>query len=478
MFKSRIKDDNEKTNKEILVITYAFVGLFVALIIYLAWFTAFKSDSFINNSYNVKRSEILAGKTVRGPILSADGQVLAATNTLEDGTEVRVYPYANVFAHAVGFMSQGCMGVESITNYKLLTCNDFFADRIVNEMNGIKNQGDTMVTTLDTSLQMTAYNALGNKKGAVVLTDVKTGHILALVSKPDFDPNMIDAIWEDVNKDTENSPLVNRATQGLYPPGSTFKIVTALEFIKENPEPAAYQFDCTGRFEFDDVVINCYHGQDHGHLDLEMSFAKSCNSSFANISSTLDKGQFGDTCRTLLFNRKLPCPFTYKPSSVDLNKKSSSADLIQAGIGQGKTQISPIHMNMITQAVANRGILMQPMVIDEIRNSKGAVVRDYTPDEYGRLMSEQDAVGLKYLMKSVVEKGTGSRLQGTVGYDAAGKTGSAEYSKDKTKSHAWFTGFAPFDDPQVAVTVIVEGGGSGGETAVPIARMVLDDYFN
>lgn len=478
MFKSRIKDDNEKTNKEILLITYVFAGLFVAIIIHLIYFTAVKSESFINNAYNMKRGELISEKIVRGTIMSSDGQVLARTSKRDDGTEVREYPYGNVFAHSVGFMSQGCMGVESIANYKLLTCNNFVTERIDNDINGRKNYGDTIVTTLESGLQQSAYDALGDRKGAVIMLDVKTGHILAMVSKPDFDPNRIDEIWDTLNEDEENSPLLNRATQGIYPPGSTFKIVTALEFIRENKDTSAYEFDCTGNFEYDGVKINCYHGQNHGHMDLDLSFAKSCNSSFANISSGLNKEAFGNTLRDLMFDSDIPCPYSYKISSVDIDKDSDSATLIQTGIGQGKTQITPIHMAMITSALANDGILMSPMVVDKIKNTNGAVIKDYKPKEYGRLMSSEEAKRIRELMRGVVLNGTGKKLQDTVGYDAAGKTGSAEYSKDKTKSHAWFTGFAPYDDPRVAITVIVEGGGSGGETAVPIARMVLDSCFN
>lgn len=478
MFKSKIRDDNEKTNNEILFITYIFVGVFVALVFYIIYFTAFKSDSFINNAYNIKRGELLAKKTVRGTILSGDGEVLARTVTDEEGNEVREYPYGSVFAHSVGFMAQGCIGVESMANYKLLNCSNFITDRIMNDISGNKNPGDTVVTTLDTGLQQTAYDALGDRKGAVILMDVKTGYILAMVSKPDFDPNRIEEIWDTVNEDTENSPLLNRATQGLYPPGSTFKIVTALEYIREKKDTSSYEFDCTGHFEYDGVKINCYHGQNHGHMDLDLSFAKSCNSSFANISSGLDKGEFAATCNKLMFNRELPCPYSYKLSTVDLNKDSDSADLIQTGIGQGKTQITPIHMAMITSAVANGGLLMEPMVIDEVKNTQGATVKDYKSREYGSLMTAEEALRLRELMRGVILNGTGSRLLNTEGYEAAGKTGSAEYSKDKTKSHAWFAGFAPYDAPEVAIAVIVEGGGSGGETAVPIARMVFDRYFS
>ncbi|MCR5509042.1 MAG: penicillin-binding protein 2 [Lachnospiraceae bacterium] len=466
-----------RSNREILFVTYIFTAVFVILIGYVIYFTAIRSESFINNPYNNKRAQLLSQKVVRGPILSRDGTVLAKTDTDADGNEIRIYPYGSVFAHSVGFFSQASIGVEAIANFKLLSSDINTFERISNDLNGIKNKGDQVVTSLDVGLQTTAYSALGDRKGAVVVMNVKTGEILALVSKPDFDPNSIDEIWDLINSDTVKSPLLNRATQGLYPPGSTFKIVTALEYIKEATDPGDYVFDCSGSFESKGVRINCYHGQKHGELDFETSFAKSCNSSFANISSGLDKRSFGQTCRDLMFNGDIPCPYSYKTSYVDMNKNTEYGQLIQAGIGQGRTQITPIHMAMITSAIANKGILMHPIVITGVKNTYGQTIKSYGSKEYGRLMSGYESRYLRELMRDVVLNGTGSRLKDTSLYEAAGKTGSAEYSQDKSKSHAWFTGFAPYNDPEIAVTVIVEGGGSGGETAVPIARAVFDDYF-
>ena len=472
-----IVNGSERSNKEIMTITYIFVAMFMVLVIHIIFFTAVKSESFINNSYNNSRANLLSHRIIRGTILSRDNEILARTKQIDNFNNVREYPYGNVFAHAVGFFDQGSIGVESAANFTLLRSDDFVIDRLKKDLNGVKNQGDTVITTLDTGLQKAAYNAFGSNRGAVVVMNAKTGEILALVSKPDFDPNEIDRIWDQINEDTENSPLLNRATQGLYPPGSTFKIVTVLEYMKENPDISQYEFDCVGNFSFEDVTINCYHGQSHGHLDINSSFAKSCNSSFANISSQLDRSAFGNTCKTLLFNGSIPCPLSYKQSYVDVNADSDAASVIQAGIGQGKTQITPIHMAMITAAAANDGMLMEPYIISEIKNSSGGVVRKYDAVEYGRLMSQENAGQLRSLMREVVQNGTGTKLKDTIGYEAAGKTGSAEYSKDKTKSHAWFTGFAPFDDPEIVVTVIAEEAGSGGEIAVPVARAVFDEYF-
>jgi peptidoglycan glycosyltransferase len=469
--------EKERTNKEINFITWIFVIVFVALIGHIIYFTAFESESFINNSYNWKRAELLSERIVRGRILSKDGQVLA--QTLNDGgTEVRNYPFGRLFAHAVGFASQGGSGVESISCFTLLNSDDPIGLRLTNDLNGIKNNGDTVVTTLDTGLQQAAFDAFGSNKGAVIAMNVKTGEILALVSKPDFDPNNIDALWDALNADTENSPLVNRATLGLYPPGSTFKIVTALEYIKENPDISGYEFDCTGSFTYEDVKISCYHGTQHGHLDLTASFARSCNSSFANITSGLDRKSFEETCSRLMFNDRLPSPFSYRESSVLIGEDTKTSEVIQAGIGQGRTQVTPIHMAMITAAAANDGVLMHPMVISSVKNSRGAVIKTCKPTEYGRLMTSEESRIMRELMREVVVNGTGSRLQGTAGYEAAGKTGSAEYSKDKTKSHAWFTGFAPVDDPEIVVTVIAEGAGSGGEAAAPVARKIFDEWFS
>ncbi|MCR4741091.1 MAG: penicillin-binding protein 2 [Lachnospiraceae bacterium] len=470
--------ERKKENRAIAYITYAFVLIFVVLIVYLLWYTYFRGPEDINNSYN-PRQDIYAARVVRGGILSRDGEVLACTEKHENGDEERVYPYGPLFAHAVGFSTHGKTGVELNTNIRLLTSNRPVLERASNALSGKKSAGDNVITTLDLGMQKAAYDALASYKGAIVASDVKTGEILCMVSKPDFDPNTIDTDWERINADTGSGILLNRATQGLYPPGSTFKIITTLEYLKERGEDAYdYHFDCTGSFEYKGSIINCYHGRKHGEMDLISSFAKSCNSSFANISTTVDKGAFRKTCEELLFNKELPVQFSYRESYVPLDASSSTDELLQTAIGQGKTQITPLHMNMITQAIANDGIMMSPYIIGGIVSDDGKPVRKYGAREYGRVASEKNCGELKMLMEEVIKTGTGTRLSDTTGYTAAGKTGSAEYSSNKVMSHAWFTGYAPVDDPKVCVTVIAEEAGSGGEIAVPMARKVFDAYFN
>jgi peptidoglycan glycosyltransferase len=462
--------------REIIVTTCFFVALFLCMIVYLINFVATSEQEMINNSYN-SRQQILLSRNYRGTIFSRDGDVLAVTELDADENETRVYPYGNLFSHIVGYSTQGRMGVEALANYYLINTNTSISNKVANDMAGVKNPGDNVYTTLDVDIQQVANDQLSIYKGAIVVTEVSTGKILAMVSHPDFDPNEIEDIWDDLIESDTSSVLLNRATQGLYPPGSTFKIVTALEYYRENSSTYQnYSFNCNGYYQYGDSKISCYHGSNHGSINLETSFAKSCNSSFANIGMTLDRSKFADTLDALLFNKELPLTLTYSQSSVTVSDSMDADEMMQTSIGQGKTQITPMHLNMITCAIANKGILMKPYVIDRVENDAGSVVKSFKATSYGRLMSEDEADFLTTMMTAVVEKGTATKLKG-LSYTAAGKTGSAEYNNVKGESHAWFTGFAPVEDPQVAVTIIVEGAGSGGDYAVPIARRIFDEYF-
>lgn len=443
---------------------------------YLVYFVSTNEQDMINNSYN-SRQEILLSQNYRGTIYSRDGEVLAETLLDAEQEETRSYPYKNLFAHAVGYSTQGRMGVEALANYYLINTNTSLSNKVANDMAGVKNPGDNVYTTLDVQIQQVADEQLSIYRGAVIVTEVKTGKVLAMVSHPDFDPNEITTLWSSLVEDNSSSVLVNRATQGLYPPGSTFKIVTALEYIRENPETYnAYRFNCPGYFKSGDNRISCYHGTNHGQVDFTKSFAKSCNSSFANIGMQLDRSQFADTLEKLLFNKDLPFALSFAKSSIAVSEGMPDGDMMQTSIGQGRTQITPLHLNMLTCAIANDGILMKPYLVDHVENDAGSVVKSFKPSSYGSLMTKQEAQILRDLMTAVVEGGTAHKLQG-LSYTAAGKTGSAEYNNVKGDSHAWFTGFAPAEDPQVSVTIIVEGAGSGGDYAVPIARRIFDAYF-
>ena len=440
---------------------------------YITYFQVARSRDIIRSPYNA-RQDSYADRVVRGKILDKDGNVLAQTNVSEDGTETREYPYGNMFAHVVGYSVQGKSGLESVENFELLTSNAFFLEKIKNEFQDKKNMGDSVVTTLNLELQEAAYDALGNYKGAVVVMEPITGKILAMVSKPDFDPNTVAENWDFLNTD-QDSVLLNRATQGQYAPGSTFKVVTALEYMRENPDYENYGYNCTGAIEKDGVTIRCYNGHVHGQVGFQDSLAYSCNTSFSNIGLSLDIKNFRETSKELLFNSKLPSVLPYSKSSFSLEPGAGSADKMMTAMGQGKTQVSPYHMALITSAIANGGPLMKPYLVDSVTNYTGAVIDKNKPEKYKSLMTSEDAAKLKQYMSAVVDYGTASVLSGQ-SYTAAGKTGTAEYSSDKEKDHSWFIGMTNVDNPELVISVIIESS-DGTAKAVDVAKQVFDAYY-
>lgn len=461
---------------QICVITGSFVCLFAAMSVYLAHYVYYDSSKVINNTYNTKRQEVLASKTIRGDILAADGSLLATTVT-ENQVESRLYPYGEVFAHAIGYADNGRMGVEQSANIYLVSSDVSLNQKLQDNLDDVKHMGNTVCTTFDPNLQRVAYNALGIYEGAIIVTEPATGKILAMVSKPDFDPNTIGEEWETVIADEESSVLVNRVSQGLYPPGSTFKILTALEYIREEAgDYGTYSYQCNGSFARGDSMIRCYHGTKHGAINFVTSFAKSCNASFSNIGVNLDRKDFAKTLEQLYFNQALPVDFVANRSRIDITEESSDSNMIQAAIGQGTTQMTPLHLAMITSMIANNGEMMVPYMVDRIETAYGTVLKQFEPKSLGQLITEEEAFALQELMIAVVEEGTGTRLHGD-NYKAAGKTGSAEFSNTTSDSHAWFTAYSYDTDKPIQVTVIVEGGGSGGEYAAPIARQIFDEYY-
>lgn len=443
---------------------------------YFGYFMQVQREDVINNSYNA-RLDSFAEKIVRGKILADDGTILAETVVGEDGTETRNYPYGTMFAHAVGYSTMGKTGIESFANYYLLTSHENSVEQIINELSGEKSAGDNVVTTLNTELQSIASEALGERRGAVVAMEPETGKILAMVSKPAYDPNQLAGQWEElVNGDGKEAVLLNRVTQGLYPPGSTFKIVTALQYMREHPGTYdQYRFTCDGVYEFENLKIRCYHQNAHGEENFAQAFADSCNGAFASLGLEMDLNGLKNLAEQLLFNREQPLAFPYSKSVYQMGENPENWEIFQTVIGQGETLITPMHNLMITSAIANGGVLMKPYVIDRVENASGETVKKFMPAAYGELMVANEAKALRELMEQVVTEGTGSALR-TDRYQAAGKTGSAEFETGK-ETHAWFVGYAPADDPKIAVCVLVEEGGSGGQTAAPIARKMFDAYL-
>ena len=470
------EEDNKDTRKPIFLIIYIFLGLFALMMGYFTYFIIFKSSDVINSTYN-KRQAVLAERVVRGKIISADGKTLAQTVTDEEGKETRNYPYGDVYAQVVGRYTKGKTGIEEAENIRLLTSSINSLEVAYDDLKGEKSPGDNVVTTLNAKLQKVAYDALGNNRGAVVVMEPSTGKILAMVSKPSYDPNTVDADWDQlIADDGDESPLLNRATQGLYPPGSTFKVLTALEYMRENPTYKNYKYNCDGTIDYDSMTIHCYNGKVHGKVNLETSFAKSCNTSFANIGKSLNLDSFYSLCENFMFNKKLPIEMESNQSSFTLKKGASSVpEMMQTAIGQGNTLITPLHNAVIASTVANGGVLMKPYVIDHIENADGGTVKTYSPQIAAKPMNVQEASYIGKMMRLVVTEGTGIKLK-NMKQKAAGKTGSADNSKGK--AHAWFIGYAPFNNPDIVVSVIVENVGTGSDYAVPIAKKIFDAYFD
>lgn len=449
------------------------------MMVYLVYFNMFRAFDIVNNPLNA-RANAFEDRMIRGSIVARNGEVLAETVVHEDESQMRNYPQGSVFAHVIGYSSPsfGRMGLEYLENPALLRSNAPFLEQFLNELHGNKNIGDTVVTTLDADLQRIAYNALGDNNGAIVVLEASTGKILAWVSKPTFDPNGIEWAWPGLNQDEENSPLLNRVTQGSYAPGSTFKAVTSLAYMRQDANFADFRYDCGGVVSVDGMRIACFNHMAHGHQDLRLGFANSCNGAYGMVGSMLDPNQFRSTAEDLLFNQELPSLLPYTHSSFRLNQDSGIAERMMTAIGQGYTMTSPYHMALITSAIANGGVLMEPYLVDTVTNHTGTVIHRNMPIIYDRIMSIEEAAVLRDDMRAVVTEGTGTQLAG-LPVTMAGKTGTAEISSvDNDRSHSWFIGFTNIDNPELVISIIIEGSdGTDGARAVPIVHQIFSAYY-
>ena len=409
--KTEKKSARSRKNREYTVIAYFFLIIFIAMIAYFVYFQFVISETFINSPYNSLQN-LFSERVVRGPVLSSDGEVLAETKVSNDGTEHRVYPYENMYAHAVGYSVNGKSGLENQCNFDLLRSHQFFLEQIFDDISGKKSEGDAVVTTLDSKLQEAAYKALGTYDGAVLVLEPATGKILTMVSKPDFNPETIAQNWESINS-SESSVLYNRATQGKYAPGSVFKIFTALEYYREHPKSyQKYSYDCTSSISVDGHVIHCAGNKVHGKENLKSSFAHSCNASFANLGLEVNNDSLQKTCEELLFNKDLPIAFESSKSKFALTNSDPSALTMQTCIGQGNTMVSPLHMAMVAGAICNDGELMTPYLVDHTENANGVLICENEPMINRTLLSKKEAKVLESFMEAVVTDGTGSKLNG------------------------------------------------------------------
>ncbi len=464
--------------KEIFSVGYLIVGIFCVMILYFLIFEIDGKNAVLVNPSN-NRTQNMEQAVRKGQILTSDGVVVATTQNMEDGTEYRYYPFGNMFAHTLGYATKGGAGLEAKQKIKLLTAHVSFLEQIKTEFMNQKLTGDTMIVTLNYLLQSYCYEQLGGRNGAIVVMEPKTGKILAMVSCPDFNPSTIDEQWNYlISEENTSGNLLNRASQGYYAPGSTFKVITLLEYIRENPNTwQDFTYTCTGFYTDGENIINCHDGHAHGELDIYGALSQSCNGAFITMGLTLNPTKWQKLCNDFGYNQSYAMDVEYKKSQFSLDAEATDWDLMQSSIGQGTIVTTPLLNTMITSAIANDGVMMKPYLIDRFVSADSSYEKLEESEILQKCISAAEADLLTEFMVGVVRDGSGYRA-GTSYAQVAGKTGSAQFSSQAGRYHAWFTGFAPADDPKLAVTVLIEDGGSGGEVAAPIAGNIFNYYFS
>jgi len=467
---------NNSINKEIrriIVVLVVICILFVSLVVYLTYFQVFKAESVKMNSYN-KRLWINEEKILRGSIIDRNGKILAYSE--KDGqTYKRVYNYGSLYSHIIGYSYRefGKSGLELKYNNELLNISKSTA---LNELKNIvapTTEGNTLKLTIDHHLQEYSRSLLQGKKGAIVAMNPITGEIYSMVSMPDFNPSALRENWANIVED-ENSPLLNRATSGLYQPGSTFKVVTTIAIIEEGK--AGEKYNCVGSKTIGGAPFSCYKKTSHGAVDLKEALVKSCNLYFSEMGAEIGLEKLEEVAERLYMNKEIPFDLSVSKSSFPTRINMDKASIAAASMGQGEVLITPLNMAMIASAIANNGKMVKPILVKEVISPEGKIVKVNDTEILSTGTDVLTANEIKNMMVEVVQRGTGKNAR-IGGVKVAGKTGTAE--NHTGKDHAWFIGFAPADDPKVAVAVILEEeGSSGGTAAAPIARNIILEALN
>lgn len=455
--------------RNIVKVAVVVISTFFIVIAYLTYLQVYKADYLLNHPRN-KRLQILGEVVTRGRILDDTGRVLAET-VKANGEEKRLYPYGEVTGNLTGYLSKryGLWGLEMSHNKALLglegafTGDDFWAIKKLSR----SPRGNDIVLSIDAELQKKAYNMLGDRKGAIVAIEPSTGRVLAMASKPSYSPENIGDRWESLISDPD-SPLLNRASQGLYPAGSIMKVVTAAGILKKIPETINRTFDAPGYIIIEGKRIEDKQAQ--GKINFFQAFEKSSNFVFATIGLELGAQAFLQTVSDFGVNKRIPFDVRSEPGRIPAPETMSKLELGETAIGQGRILVTPLHMALVASAVANKGQIMAPTLVDSIVTYDGDVRKTFQPrilwEPVQRAVTDQ----LRELMVSAVAKGTGKPASAP-GLQVAGKTGTAQ--NPHGQPHAWFIGFAPADNPLVAVAVIVENAGAGSQEAAPIAREII-----
>lgn len=457
------------------------VVLFAVLVFATSWWSVFGAAGLRDNANN-HRSLLEEERIKRGTIRSADNKVLASSVPLSDKRFGRRYPTGPLFAHAIGysFTNLGRSGLEQSRN-DALTGRRTELIGALDSLLGDRNVGDNLRSTLNAKAQAVAVKALGSHKGAVVALDPSTGAVLVMASTPSYDPNGLDngSKFKQLRSDDANSPLVNRATQGQYPPGSTMKVVTAAAALDTGRYRPDSRVSGKNGKVISGVPLKNFNGEDFGDIDLTTALTHSVNTVWGEVGEKLGKRTMGDYMKKFGF---------YAPPEIDLpagqlagsgerskgRLLSPGSRLIDVGrmaIGQDKLLVTPLQMAEVAATVANGGVRMTPHLTQKIIDPDGRTIDDIEPKEAETVMSEQAARDLTAMMKNVVKEGTGTAAA-LEGIELAGKTGTAEIDIQRGINDPWFIGFTD----QFAVAVVLERiqGGQGGIVAAPIAKQVLE----
>ena len=474
-------------NRPIRRVAFVTMLMFALLLANGTFAIIFRQDSLAANPQNrrVRDAEFAQD---RGAILAVGKSEIASTKPARDRFKYqRTYPEGELYAAVTGYYSydHARTGLESTYNTELAGTDDaLFVRRMIDLITNRTPQGASVQTTIVPKVQEAAARGLGDQKGAVVALNPKTGAVLAMVTSPSYDPN--DIADHDIDKANkayqrlaadDDRPLANRAAREIYPPGSTFKLVTAAAALEDGKNPdsrvdAPDRLRLPGTSTFLPNQTNC--GGDK--VTITQALRVSCNTAFANLGIELgaDKlraqaQKFGFDARHLADLGGVASRFPDDPDPAQLGLSA---------IGQFDVAASPLQMAMVTAAVANDGVLMEPYVVSQVQAPDLNPIDTHRPRQLSQAMSADNARGLQQMMVEVVRSGTGTNAR-ISGVDVGGKTGTAQ-SDPKRKPFAWFTSFAPADEPTVAVAVIVEDADvprsdiGGGRLAAPIARAVME----
>lgn len=466
---------------------FLFISFCFALLVgFTSYWSVFDAQALKDEQVN-KRPLFQAQQVKRGDILAADGTVLAESRSTGRGASrqfVREYPLGGLFGHPLGysFITQGNTEFEQFHNSELIGEDSEFTS-IIDEIRGQKQVGHDVTTNLDATAQQTAVDLLAGRPGAVVAIEPDTGRIKALVSEPPFDPNGVPEDLTELGKDP-GSPLFNRATQGRYPPGSAFKLVTAAAALDSDAIDADTLIDAPSTLNIQGQELANADLSDYGEITVETGLTNSVNTFFAKLGRKVGEDTLYEYMDRFGFNAIPEIDLPEKQLSVSgvfsegsLLEAGEGVDISRIAIGQERLLTTPMQMAEVAATIANGGVLMKPRIWDEVRDADGRTLDSMDPEEQSDVMSEESADQLTEAMKAVVNEGTGTAAA-LSGVDVAGKTGTAEVPDAEAceglPNQAWFVGFAPADDPQIAVAATVEcTDGQGGTVAAPIAAGVM-----